>query len=245
MAAGDFFFTPWVLLIITRECHDKFFFDFDFFDVPCLKLVISKGLGYGVVVGSAMVKLPQIVKVINAKSTRGLNVLSIYAELLAFTLNLSYNLAKGFPFSTWGETSFMSVQTVIIIILIYYYNANIYGMVLFPLVYSLFVYVLNCGLVPLDVHTKLQVAVLPITSFSKCLQIYENLRNGHTGQLSGLMIFLMFAGCLARVFTTYHETGDMVLLSSFLLSLLLNGILLFQIIYYGSKQSDAKRKKIE
>ena len=32
MAAGDFFFTPWVLLLITRECHDKFFVDFNFFD---------------------------------------------------------------------------------------------------------------------------------------------------------------------------------------------------------------------
>jgi mannose-P-dolichol utilization defect protein 1 len=57
------------------------------------------------------------------------------------------------------------------------------------------------------------------------------------------MIFLMFSGCVARVFTTYHETGDMVLLASFLLSLFLNGILLFQITYYADKHPDKKVKK--
>jgi mannose-P-dolichol utilization defect protein 1 len=44
------------------------------------------------------VKVPQIIKVVRAKSTVGLNILSFYAELLAFTLNLAYNLEKGFPF---------------------------------------------------------------------------------------------------------------------------------------------------
>ncbi|XP_028400567.1 mannose-P-dolichol utilization defect 1 protein homolog [Dendronephthya gigantea] len=245
MAAGDFFFTPWVLLLITRECHDKFFLDYNFFDVPCLKLVISKGLGYGVVVGSAMVKVPQIVKILKARSTEGLNILSFYAELLAYTLTLAYNLEKGFPFSTWGETSFMSIQTVIIIMLCYYYNGVITGAILFPIAYSVFVYTLTCGVVPVDIHTKLQFVVMPIVSFSKCLQIYENLRNGHTGQLSGLMVFLLFGGCIARVFTTYHETGDMILLANFLLALVLNGILLFQIAYYPDKHADGKVKKSE
>lgn len=45
-----------------------------------------------------LVKIPQIIKVLRAESTRGLNVMSFYAELLAFTLNLAYNLEKGFPF---------------------------------------------------------------------------------------------------------------------------------------------------
>jgi mannose-P-dolichol utilization defect protein 1 len=55
----------------------------------------------------------------------------------------------------------------------------------------------------------------------------------------------MFLGCVARVFTTYHETGDMTLLASFLLSLVLNGILLFQIIFYADKHPDKAVKKRE
>lgn len=61
----------------------------------------------------------------------------------------------------------MSVQTVILIILCYYYNGVISGVVIFPLLYSLFVYVLTCGVVPIELHTKMQVGILPIISFSK------------------------------------------------------------------------------
>ena len=70
-------------------------------------------------------------------------------------------------FSTWGETSFMSVQTSILIILCYYYNGNVSGIVAFPVIYPVFVYVLTCGVVPIDVHTKMQIGILPIISFSK------------------------------------------------------------------------------
>ena len=41
MAAGEFFFTPWVLLLITKECHDKFFLDFNFFDGMFSRIFVS------------------------------------------------------------------------------------------------------------------------------------------------------------------------------------------------------------
>ena len=47
MAVGDFFFTPWVLLLITKECHDKFFIDFNFFDGKFSRnILITKVLSY-------------------------------------------------------------------------------------------------------------------------------------------------------------------------------------------------------
>ena len=106
MAIGEFFFTPLVLLIVPKYCHDEFFINFNFFHgmlssyadrsllvswfwsleiffyfgieksvdlfcvlifqdillifvvaAACLKIAISKCLGYGIVVGSAMSKL--------------------------------------------------------------------------------------------------------------------------------------------------------------------------------------------
>ena len=61
----------------------------------------------------------------------------------------------------------MSIQTCILIILCYYYNGIISGVVIFPVLYSVFVYILTCGVVPIDLHTKMQVGILPIISFSK------------------------------------------------------------------------------
>ncbi|KXJ09280.1 Mannose-P-dolichol utilization defect 1 protein [Exaiptasia diaphana] len=54
MAAEGYFFTPLVLLILPKKCHDEFFVKFNFFHAQCLKLAISKALGYGIVVGSSI-----------------------------------------------------------------------------------------------------------------------------------------------------------------------------------------------
>ena len=79
-------------------------------DVPCAKLVISKVLGYGIVAGSLLVKLPQILKIAKAGSVAGLSGASINIEMLASTCSLAYYVGLGYPFSTWGENLFLCVQ---------------------------------------------------------------------------------------------------------------------------------------
>lgn len=38
--------------------------------------------------------------------------------------------------------------------------------------------------------------------FFQLIQVMSNFRNGHTGQLSAISVFLLFAGSLARIFTS-------------------------------------------
>jgi len=45
-----------------------------------------------------IVKLPQILKVIAAKSGEGLSVLALYLELVAFISSCAYGYASKFPF---------------------------------------------------------------------------------------------------------------------------------------------------
>ncbi|XP_026517787.1 mannose-P-dolichol utilization defect 1 protein-like, partial [Terrapene carolina triunguis] len=85
-----------------------------FHPVPCLKIVISKGLGLAIVAGSLMVKLPQVFKILGARSAVGLSLQAILLELLAITGTMVYSLANGFPFSAWGEALFLMLQTVAI-----------------------------------------------------------------------------------------------------------------------------------
>ncbi|CAG2060604.1 unnamed protein product, partial [Timema podura] len=49
-------FRSLVLLLLSEECYDVFFVDFNFLHVPCLKLALSKALGYGIIAGSVMVR---------------------------------------------------------------------------------------------------------------------------------------------------------------------------------------------
>lgn len=48
-----------------------------------------------IVVGSLFVKVPQILKILSNKSGAGINMFSVFLELTAITLNLSYNFVKG------------------------------------------------------------------------------------------------------------------------------------------------------
>lgn len=48
------------------------------------------------------VKLPQILKIVGAKSAEGLSFQSILLELLAITGTMAYSIANSFPFRSAG-----------------------------------------------------------------------------------------------------------------------------------------------
>ncbi|TNN31860.1 Mannose-P-dolichol utilization defect 1 protein [Liparis tanakae] len=99
---GSSFMDPFKGLLLTyfmpESCYDEFFLNFNFLDVPCLKVVLSKGLGIGIILGSVMVKLPQIFKLMGAKSAEGLSFHTVLLELLAITATMVYSIANKFPF---------------------------------------------------------------------------------------------------------------------------------------------------
>ncbi|XP_027045324.1 mannose-P-dolichol utilization defect 1 protein-like [Pocillopora damicornis] len=243
MAVGEFFFTPLVLLIVPKYCHDEFFINFNFFHAACLKIAISKCLGYGIVVGSAMIKIPQIIKVIQASSVEGLSLTAFILELVALTTSGTYSYAKSFPFSAWGENFFMSIQGCLLILMYFYYTSRLLAGVVFPVLYGGIVYVLASGLTPMSVLTKFASFNIGLLATSRLIQIVTNFRNGHTGQLSFIMVLLLTLGAVARIFTTIQETGDKVMLVTFLVSVTLNATLTFQVLYYWNVKPDLKKKE--
>ncbi len=74
------------------------------------------------------------------------------------------------------------------------------------------------------------------------MQAYTNYRNGDTGQLSAVTVFLLFLGAIARVFTSLQETGDLMFVLTFAVGATMNGVLALQIVYYWRRSS---RKKVE
>jgi len=60
-------------------------------------------------------------------------------------------------------------------------------------------------------------------------QAYGNYRNGSTGQLSAITVFLIFFGSLTRIFTSIQETGDRLVVLSYIVSSICNGILAAQV----------------
>ncbi|XP_034020837.1 mannose-P-dolichol utilization defect 1b [Thalassophryne amazonica] len=229
--------------IMPESCYDEFFLNFNFLDVPCLKIVLSKGLGIGIILGSVLVKMPQIIKLMGAKSAEGLNFSSVVLELLAITGTMSYSIAKSFPFSAWGEALFLMLQTVIIGFLIQHYGQRTFQGLLFVVLYFGLLVILLSPLTPLSVVTMMQAFNMPAIVISRLMQAATNFWNGHTGQLSAVSSFLLFAGALARIFTSLQETGDSLMALTYVISSACNGIIAFQVVYYWNSSPELKKKK--
>jgi len=74
-------------------------------------------------------------------------------------------------------------------------------------------------------------------------QITTNFRNGHTGQLSFVMVLILLFNHAARIFTTLQETGDSYMLTIFIISTIFNVTMLTQILYYWNVNIDEKKKR--
>ena len=104
--------------LLGETCYKSLLLDIDLESTDCLKLAISKGLGIGIIGASSIVKVPQIIKLVNSKSAVGVSFLSYLLETAAYLIGLAYNYRQEFPISTYGETGLILVQNVVIAALV-------------------------------------------------------------------------------------------------------------------------------
>jgi len=229
--------------IVADRCFDKFFVNFDFLDQECLKYSVSKALGVGIIAGSLMVKVPQITKIFGARSAAGITFLSVVMELFAITSNMSYSYVSGFPFSAWGEACFLAIQTSIVAMLVLWFNnGSILLALSFLVAYGSSVYALVSGLTPLDTLWSMQALNIPVIVISKLIQAGTNFRNKSTGQLSAVTIFMLFFGSVARIFTSIQETGDQIVILTYLAASSVNALIAGQILWYWNSPANKKAK---
>lgn len=204
--------------------------------------LFSTFVGYAVILGSSFVKIPQIINIVKSRSVAGLSFASLALELLGYIICVAYAFAQAFPFSTYGESVFLTVQDIIIVFFIFIFSGK-----------SMFISIVGCGgfsaiifvityykVVPLSALTFAQACTIPIFMSSKLPQIYMSYKNKSTGQLSLITYGCNFAGSVARVFTTFTSLSDPIILTSYVLSSFLNFLIAAQILYYGRKQKEIK-----
>ncbi|CAI5969144.1 unnamed protein product [Closterium sp. NIES-65] len=90
----------------------------------CLLNLLAKALGYGIILGSTILKLPQILVIIRSNSIEGLSVPSFEIECIGYTVSVGYCLFKKVPFTAYGELFFLLLQSLILMFLIYSHLPN-------------------------------------------------------------------------------------------------------------------------
>ncbi|KAJ8096123.1 hypothetical protein PM082_000030 [Marasmius tenuissimus] len=227
--------------IVGEKCYTSLVENLNVGDVECIKYSISKGLGIGIVVGGSIMKVPQLMLIVNARSARGISLPSYILETLSYGITLAYAYRNEFPFSTYGENLFLTIQNIVITFLIIYYaptklrsssssaSSKIAATAVGVLGTAGLLYSIDK-----DFLQILQLATLPLSLFSKLPQIRQNYRSKSTGQLSAFAVISQVAGCAARLFTIAQEVGDSVVAAGFLLALVLNLVLGVQVwMYWG------------
>ena len=70
------------LQLINEECFQTLFIKGSVTDAPCLKMLLSRGLGTAIVAGSTMVKLPQVMKIVANGDVAGLVTITQHNSIL-------------------------------------------------------------------------------------------------------------------------------------------------------------------
>lgn len=177
--------------LIGPSCHSALVLSLDVTKDPaCTSLAISKALGLAIVGASAIVKVPQILKLVNSRSSSGVSFVSYALETASLLITLSYGVRNQFPFSTYGETALIAVQDVVVAVLVLTFADRPAAAATFVAVIAASVYALLFDANLIDAHSMayLQAGSGVLGLASKVPQIYTIWHEGGTGQLSGFAV---------------------------------------------------------
>ncbi|KXT09880.1 hypothetical protein AC579_2995 [Pseudocercospora musae] len=227
--------------LLGDSCYRALIHNLTITDTICLKLAISKALGIAIIAASSIVKIPQLLKLLNSQSAQGISFLSYLLETTSYLITLVYNIRNGFPFSTYGEVALIAIQNVAISVLVLQYSgkggggggAAVFVAGLIAAGYGL----LNEQVVDGKMLAYFQAGAGLLGVASKLPQIVTIFVEGGTGQLSAFAVFNYLAGSLARVFTTLQEVDDKLILYGFLAGFSLNLVLALQMVYHWNSSS--------
>lgn len=242
------------LLFFREDCFNEFL-KFNIFYKDCISITMSKGLGYGIILGASIVKIPQIINILKAKSARGILISMFYMEAYMHIINGCYNIHLGSPFSVYGENFCLLAQNILLMILIWYYGSgdsdertctrskNIGRVMIMGIIFSSLLYLYLDTLVPVLLWKSLMNIQILMVAYSRLPQIVENFRTKSTGELSSLMFILNTLGNTARLFTFIKETNDVLNMCTSALSAVLNFTIFVQVLYYWKSTESYKNIK--
>lgn len=175
--------------IIGDACYKALILDIDPENTECIKLAISKGLGIGIIAASSVVKVPQIIKLVQSRSASGVSFLSYLLETSSYLISLAYNVRNGFPFSTFGETALILGQNVIITVLVLNYSgkASMAALLVAALAASV-VSLFSANILDMKTLSYFQAGAGALGVASKIPQIAAIWQEGGTGQLSAFAV---------------------------------------------------------
>jgi mannose-P-dolichol utilization defect protein 1 len=181
-------------MLLGDSCYRSLVHNLTISDSVCMKLAISKVLGLAIVGASSVVKIPQMIKLINSGSAEGVSLIGYLLETASLMVTLVYNIRNKFPFSSFGETAFIAIQNIAICFLVLEFSGkgNMGTMLIATLAGSAFL-LFNSDIVSAELLQYFQMGAGAVAALSKLPQIIAIFREGGTGQLSAFTVSQEFS----------------------------------------------------
>ena len=220
------------------NCADTLFYS-DFLDKICLSLAISKTLGYVMLVGGFLYKLPVILNIFKAGGGDGLNLVGLYLETSSYIAGFYYSYLKGYEISTYGNKVASSIQDCIIITIVWYFGvygkpitkihmAYVFG---FSLFFATFLYYASKE----ETTTKFIVVYqYLVITLSRLPQIYSNFSAKSAGVQSPISLLTALFGAFAELVVNLVETKNTNNIIGSIIVMAVNVTLFAQVLYLKS-----------
>ena len=156
---------------------------------PCALKVISKVLGFLIILGSFGFKLPQIFAVVSAKSAKGLSFTAMELDIFVFLASLGFSLRRKLPASAFGEQATVLAQNIALLLFARYYAKTI-GLRLLLTAVAFLGACATIFYLPEQFVPFLPVIAVVASVASRLPQIFANYHQKHTGRLSTVTVAL-------------------------------------------------------
>ncbi|XP_003693733.1 solute carrier family 66 member 3 [Apis florea] len=186
-----------------------------------------------------ILKIPQILNLLTAKSADQISIVSLLLELTSYTVMTSYNFTNGYSVLSYLEYPIILLQEYILIFLVLKYlnKINIFS-ILVSILYIVTSISLAMQLIPKFVLTILAPLCTPISVSSKIIQLLAIIRAKNADTVSPITWFISAFTNLTRVFTIWMDSADILLLGNFIISVILSSSIMFFAIYYKRIKQD-------
>ncbi|CAM4726250.1 hypothetical protein PO909_019553 [Leuciscus waleckii] len=176
-----------------------------------------------------VLKFPQIVVLMRARTSAGVSLNSLLLELVGFLVFMSYQMYYDYPPLTYLEYPILIAQDVIVLLLILHYNRNLKHSLIYAALFVGGWQLLTVQKWVIDLAMSLCTF---ISASSKLAQLQCLWRSKDSGQVSTLTWGLATYTCMARIFTTVITTADTQVLIRFVVMTVLNMWVTVTVIYY-------------
>lgn len=187
-----------------------------------------------------VLKFPQILSVMRARSAEGLSQGSVLLEVTGFLVFLRYQMYYEYPIQTYLEYPMLIAQDVVLLLFVFYYTGSMQNALTYSSIFLVLWNVLVLQKWIIDLALNLCTV---ISASSKFLQLQHLWRAKDSGQASALTWAMATYTSATRIFTTLMTTGDKAVLLQFIVLLILNFWVTLVIVKYRKKEDQKDTKK--